>query len=66
MKSCMGAPSPLTELGRVLDPLEFKPGPSLFTRMVRNTASEQLKEAYKPGDLMVPHQFQVGDAVLIR
>jgi hypothetical protein len=33
--------------------------------VVRNTAWEQLKEAYEPGDLTVPHQFQVGDAVLI-
>ena len=46
MKSCMvgvgGAP-PLTEVKRVLDPLKFNPGPSLFTCMkalevVRNTA----------------------------
>jgi hypothetical protein len=65
------SPPLLTEVGRVLDPLEFNPGPSLFTSMkslevVRNTAWEQLKEAYEPGDLMVPHQFQVGDAVLIQ
>ena len=36
-------PPLLTEVGRVLDPLEFNPGPSLFTCMkalevVRNTA----------------------------
>ena len=45
MKSCMvvgGAP-PLTEVKRVLDPLKFNPGPSLFTcikalEVVRNTA----------------------------
>ena len=54
-----------------MDFLEFNPGSSLFTRMkalevVRNTAWEQLKEAYEPGDLMVPHQFQVGDTVLVR
>lgn len=64
-----GAP-PLTEVKRVLDPLKFNPGPSLFTcikalEVVRNTAWEQLKEAYEPGDLMIPHQFQVGDAVLV-
>jgi hypothetical protein len=39
----MGKGSPLTEVGRVLDHLEFNPGPSLFTLMkalevVRNTA----------------------------
>ena len=66
-----GGPPPLTEVGRVMDFLEFNPGSSLFTRMkalevVRNTAWEQLKEAYEPGDLMVPHQFQVGDTVLVR
>jgi hypothetical protein len=66
-----GVASPLTEVGGVLEPPEFNLGPSLFTCMkalevVRNTAWEQLKEAYEPGDLMVPHQFQVGDKVLIR
>jgi hypothetical protein len=44
---CGGLP-PLTEVGRVLDPLEFNLGPSLFTCMkalevVKNTAWEQLK-----------------------
>ena len=68
MKSCTGGPLPLNEVGRVLDPLEFNPGPPLFTRMkalevVRNTTWEQF-EAYEP-ELMVPYQFQVGDAVLI-
>jgi hypothetical protein len=38
-----GGTPPLTEVGRVLDPLEFNPGPSLFTLMkalevIRNTA----------------------------
>ena len=66
-----GGPPPLTEVGRVINPLEFNPGPSLFTHMkalevVRNTAWEQLKEAYEPGDLMVPHQLQVGDAALFQ
>ena len=70
MKSCMGGAPPITEVKRVLDPLKFNPGPSLFTcikalEVVRNTAWEQLKEAYEPGDLMIPHQFQVGDAVLV-
>ena len=65
-----GGPPPLTEVGRVMDFLEFNPGSSLFTRMkalevVRNTAWKQLKEVYEPGDLMIPHQFQVGDAVLV-
>lgn len=65
-----GGPPTLTEMGGVLKPLEFNPGPSLFARMkalkvVRNTTWKQLREAYEPGDLMVPHQFQVGDAVLL-
>ena len=43
MKSCMVGPPLLTEVGKMLDPLEFNPGPSLFTLMkalavVRNTA----------------------------
>ena len=52
-------PPPLTEAWGVL---EFNPSPSLFARMkaleapevVRNMAWEQLKDAYEPGDLMVP------------
>ena len=65
----VGAP-PLTEVERVLDPLKFNSGPSLFTcmkapEMVKSTACEKLKEAYEPGELMIPHQFHVGDAVLI-
>ena len=60
-------PPPLIEAGGVL---EFNSSPSLFACMkvlevVRNTAWEQLKEAYEPGDLTVPHQFQVGDTVLV-
>jgi transposase InsO family protein len=66
-----GGPPPLTDVGRVLYLLEFNSGPSLFKRMkalevVRNSAWEQIKEAYEPRDLMVPHQFQVRDAVLVR
>ena len=43
MKSCMGGAPLLTEVERVLDPLKFNPGPSLFTckkalEVVRNTA----------------------------
>lgn len=34
--------------------------------VVRSEVWEQLKEAYRPGDLSMPHQFQVGDAVLVR
>ena len=54
----------------VLYPLKFNPGSSLFTLMkalefVRNTAWEQLKKAYEQRDLVVPHQLQVGDAVLV-
>ena len=50
--------------------LDFNPSPSLFAHMkalemVRNTAWEELKEAYEPRDLTVPYQFQVGDAFLV-
>lgn len=55
----------------MLEPLEFNPGPLLFAcmkalKVVRNTTWEQLKDAYEPRDLMVPHQFQVEDAVLVQ
>ncbi|XP_058423958.1 uncharacterized protein LOC131421320 [Diceros bicornis minor] len=33
---------------------------------VRRDIWNQLKEAYQPGDLLIPHQFQVGDSVLVR
>jgi hypothetical protein len=54
-----GVPPLLMEAGGVL---EFNPSPSLFAHMkaleapevVRNMAWEQLKDAYEPGDLMVP------------
>ena len=33
---------------------------------VRKEIWEQLKETYVTGDLQVPHQFEVGDTVLVR
>ena len=35
-------------------------------KTVRKENWEQLKEAYVTGDLQVPHQFEVGDTVLVR
>lgn len=34
--------------------------------MVRKEAWNLLREAYKPEGLTIPHQYQVGDAVLVR
>ena len=63
-------PPPLVEARGILDPPEYNFNPSFLPRLkalevVRKTAWEQIKEAYKPGDLVVPHNFQVGDPVLI-
>ena len=33
---------------------------------MRKEIWEQLKETYVAGDLQVPHQFEVGDTVLVR
>ena len=33
---------------------------------MRKEVWEQLKETYVAGDIQVPHQFEVGDAVLVR
>lgn len=33
---------------------------------MRKETWEQLKETYAAGDFLVPHQFEVGDAVLVR
>ena len=51
--------------------VSFSPSSSLFARLkaleiVRKEVWEQLKETYVAGDTQVPHQFEVGDAVLVR
>ena len=64
-----GGPQTLTELGGVHDPDAVLSKP-LFAHLkalevVRHQAWEQLKEAYETGSPEVPHQFQVGDAILV-
>ena len=51
--------------------VSFSPSSSLLARLkaleiVRKEVWEQLKETYVAGDTQVPHQFEVGDAVLVR
>lgn len=65
-----GGPPPLLESGGVLDPTSDFP-PVLFTHLkalevVRTQIWERIREAYKPGTVAVPHQFQIGDRVLVR
>lgn len=50
---------------------ESHPSQSLYTRLkaletVQREVWNRLAKAYKPGDLQVPHQFQVGDSVYVR
>ena len=51
--------------------ISFVPSTRLLARLkaletVRKEVWEQLKETYVVGDIQVPHQFEVGDAVLVR
>nr|UUG66872.1 MAG: pol protein [Gammaretrovirus sp.] len=64
-----GTPPPLAQIG-IHDP-DIIPSIPLSARLkaleaVRRDIWNQLKEAYQPGDLLIPHQFQVGDSVLVR
>ncbi|XP_058381354.1 LOW QUALITY PROTEIN: uncharacterized protein LOC131394103, partial [Diceros bicornis minor] len=64
-----GTPPPLAQIG-IHDP-DIIPSIPLSARLkaleaVRRDIWHQLKEAYQPGDLLIPHQFQVGDSVLVR
>ena len=67
-----GGPPPLTESGGILDPNTDLSSPSpLFTHLkalevVRTQIWNQIKEAYTPRIITVPHEFQVGDSVLVR
>lgn len=52
-------------------PPEIRSSQPLYSRLraleaVQKEAWSQLAEAYQPGDLQVPHQFQVGDSVYVR
>ncbi|KAK1346720.1 hypothetical protein QTO34_000580 [Cnephaeus nilssonii] len=65
-----GAHPPLLTIPHLPFPKSY-PSQSLYTRLkaletVQREVWNQLAEAYKPGDLQVPHQFQVGDSVYIR
>lgn len=67
-----GGPPPLTESTGILDPGIDSSSPSaLFAHLkaletVRTQIWSQIREAYMPGTLAVPHEFQVGDSVLVR
>lgn len=65
-----GAHPPLVAMHH-LSPPETHSSQSLYVRLkaleiVQRKVWKQLAEAYKPGDLQVPHQFQVRDAVYVR
>lgn len=69
-----GAPPPLFEtLDSVTRPDDnnFIPSTHLLARLkaletIRRDIWEQLKDTYTAGDPAVPHQFEIGDAVLVR
>lgn len=65
-----GAHPPLVAMHH-LSPPKTHSSQTLYVRLkaleiVQRKVWKQLAEAYKPGDLQVPHQFQVGDAVYVR
>ena len=72
LKSCTGDRPPLTESGGTLVPDADSTLPSaLLARLrvlevIRTQIWGQIKEAFAPGTTAVPHEFQVGDWVLIR
>jgi hypothetical protein len=67
-----GGPPPLTESGGILDLGTDSSSPSaLFAHLkalevVKTQICNQIREAYTPGTIAVPHGFQVGDSVLVR
>ena len=68
-----GAPPPIymTVESKTCPDISFVPSTCLLARLkaletVRKEVWEQLKETYVAGDIQVPHQFEVGDAVLVR
>lgn len=70
-KILFGAPPPVTRAGQMTSDSDLIPSKPLFARLkalelLRNQVWNQLKDSYEAGDLSIPHQFQVGDAVLIR
>lgn len=65
-----GAHPPLTAIQPPLEPGSH-PSLSLHARLkaletVQKEVWSRLAEAYAPGELQVPHQFQVGDSVYVR
>ena len=68
-----GVPPPIyaTEESRTCPDVSFIPSSHLLARLkaleiVRKEIWEQVKETYVAGDIQVLHQFEVGDAVLVR
>ena len=68
-----GVPPPIygTVESRTFPDVSFIPSSQLLAQLkaleiVRKEIWEQLKETYVAGDIQVPHQFEVGDAVLVR
>ena len=61
----------MTVESKICPDISFVPSTLLLARlkaleMVRKEVWEQLKETYVAGDTQVPHQFEVGEAVLVR
>lgn len=66
-----GSPPPLIESCGIDEMSISDPPVSLAARLkalevVKESIWSKLREAYKPGDLAVPHRFQVGDTVYVR
>ena len=61
----------MTVESKICPDISFVPSTLLLARLkaletVRKEVWEQLKETYVAGDTQVPHQFEVGEAVLVR
>ena len=61
----------MTVESKICPDISFVPSTRLLARLkaletMRKEVWEQLKETYVAGDIQVPHQFEVGDAVLVR
>lgn len=67
----LGTPPPVTRADQITCDSDLISSKLLFARikaleLLRNQVWNQLKDSYEAGDLSIPHQFQVGDTVLIR
>ncbi|XP_008694572.2 uncharacterized protein LOC103668077 isoform X2 [Ursus maritimus] len=49
-----------------VDFTEVRPGRLKALEITQRTVWKSLADAYRPGDLQVPHRFQVGDSVYVR